>query len=418
MKKIYMFLITMLLGIALTGCSFGTETTTTEEIIVDTETYIEIDSVEDLEALEMDKSYILTTDLDLSGIEWIPVGTYSEPFRGNFDGDGYTISNLTITEASENFNGLFGYVYGDIFDLNITSVNIDYETDFLTYAGGLAAFALGDITNVTVEGDITIVNSVSNCYVGLLIGYTQPDINTLTDAADFDPNDLTNNSVIGSISVDSQDIAYVGGLVGKTFNTQVTDNYSEVDLDVTLNNSMGYIGGFIGHNFGGLIVNYVEQVNDVNVYIQNNVSISTISVSLNDKNASIGGFIGYNHFGYNSDNYSKTNISLSGSALETTVINLGGYFGENWSSQMINNVTYYSYTEALTVDFDLRTDTFVTGGNYSTYEFVGNYILSDDLTLDVSEIEELDLLTNADLTNDFFTNTLEWEASQINKIQD
>ena len=48
-------------------------------------------------------SFKLTSDLDLSGVEWAPIGnmndmeTHSTLFLGSFDGDGHTISNLNYT---------------------------------------------------------------------------------------------------------------------------------------------------------------------------------------------------------------------------------------------------------------------------------------------------------------------------------
>lgn len=62
--------------------------------------------------------FLLTADLDLSGHNWTPVGTYSEtpadrrPFEGYFDGDFHTISNLTISTESD-YQGLFGFIDND-----------------------------------------------------------------------------------------------------------------------------------------------------------------------------------------------------------------------------------------------------------------------------------------------------------------
>ena len=53
---------------------------------------------------------ILATDIDMSGKIWTPIGTSSQPFQGIFDGNGYTVSNLTMADnASYDYAGLFGY---------------------------------------------------------------------------------------------------------------------------------------------------------------------------------------------------------------------------------------------------------------------------------------------------------------------
>jgi hypothetical protein len=73
-------------------------------------------------------SYILAADIDLSDYEnWIPIGVFqpaseapedaetpdpAKVFSGTFDGNGHTISNLTINRPSEMAVGLFGCVSG------------------------------------------------------------------------------------------------------------------------------------------------------------------------------------------------------------------------------------------------------------------------------------------------------------------
>lgn len=51
--------------------------------------------------------FLLVSDLDLSGKEWTPIGTYGNPFWGGFDGGGHTITGMTITGDGD-YVGLFG----------------------------------------------------------------------------------------------------------------------------------------------------------------------------------------------------------------------------------------------------------------------------------------------------------------------
>jgi len=51
----------------------------------------------------------LGADIDLSGKNWIPIANKSGyGYCGNFNGQGYTISNLSVTEATNDMSGLFG----------------------------------------------------------------------------------------------------------------------------------------------------------------------------------------------------------------------------------------------------------------------------------------------------------------------
>lgn len=59
--------------------------------------------------LSLDKEYMLQGDIDLSGTEWIPIGTPENPFTGSFNGNGCEIKNLTMTDPDARVIGLFGY---------------------------------------------------------------------------------------------------------------------------------------------------------------------------------------------------------------------------------------------------------------------------------------------------------------------
>ncbi len=52
------------------------------------------------------QSIRLEADIDLNGSEWIPVGNAVNPFSGNFDGNGKTVSNFKIKleDATEDFS--------------------------------------------------------------------------------------------------------------------------------------------------------------------------------------------------------------------------------------------------------------------------------------------------------------------------
>lgn len=75
----------------------------------------------------------LYTDLDLGNEEWTPIGICDNPFMGDFDGQGHTISNFKITSGTN--VGLFGqitmksgtnYLPG-IFNLTLNNVTIQAD---------------------------------------------------------------------------------------------------------------------------------------------------------------------------------------------------------------------------------------------------------------------------------------------------
>ena len=75
----------------------------------------------------MDQNYMLQADIQLSTDEWVPIGTWENPFTGTFTGNGFEIAGLTMTDPDAEIIGLFGvaknaHIYNVILrDYDITS---------------------------------------------------------------------------------------------------------------------------------------------------------------------------------------------------------------------------------------------------------------------------------------------------------
>ncbi len=138
-----------------------------------------IHTVEHLNALgaqpnDYDKHLKLMADIDLSGYVYdraviapdvndVEDWFQGASFTGVFDGNGNTISNLTIEGAD--FLGLFGAVtwLGEIRDLGVLDVNI---TSSGNYVGGLAGGNAGLIVNSCSTGSVS-----GDEWIGGLVGY-------------------------------------------------------------------------------------------------------------------------------------------------------------------------------------------------------------------------------------------------------
>jgi len=85
----------------------------------------------------------LEGDIDLGGKAWAPIGSDpSKAFKGLFDGNGYTISNFVVKSADTNAKGLFGYLQGEVYNLNVDCV---IKTTGGSTAGGIAAYCDGGV---------------------------------------------------------------------------------------------------------------------------------------------------------------------------------------------------------------------------------------------------------------------------------
>ena len=115
----------------------------------------------------------LLKDIDLAGVNWVPVGTKESPFSGSIDGNGKTISNLTINNQNLDYAGLIGYGTGTgsgnktltIKDLTIANASITARM----YAGVLGGclYSYNSINNVKVQGQIQVTG---NYKVGGVVG--------------------------------------------------------------------------------------------------------------------------------------------------------------------------------------------------------------------------------------------------------
>lgn len=369
----------------LAGCNFLAEEET-ENITVDYTNFIKVSTIDDLKNMDVNKSYELDQDIDLNGVEWTPIGTFNMPFRGHFKGNGFTISNFTITENHLGYNGLFGYVEGDIENLNVINFNIDIDSDFLMVVGGLAGASYGSITNVYVEGTIELNSPEGNVYAGLLIGNASTALQKLVIANEFKPKVISDNYATGQILINNSEITYVGGLVGKVQNVKLHDN-KVIDVDIEINGDLStYLGGLVGHYFLYDIENIDQSLSVDKDLIYRNIAKVDFNVSSLTE-VSLGGLVGYSQNVHIFNNFVLSNIYVS-----ATNYQIGLLIGENWVEAIGKNL---SVLESVSLSNNQGAYGSIIGQNYgSTMNEDGLYasfIMSDYLSqgtqVDISDLD-------------------------------
>ncbi len=197
----------------------------------------------------MAKDYCLTADIDLSSVDsgfplgWDPIIANIIPFTGNFDGGGYTISNLVIDKGNDNHIGLFADIGSSKGDTTSTIKDLmlkDFNIKGLSNVGSLAGFTKGIITiSKIIAKNVAIKGLSSNrALVGGLIGSTNKEVK------------IIDSSMIGG-SATSPGI-YVGGFVGSMYDG------SSIYYSYATNSVKGKIdvGGLVGIIYrGGKISN-------------------------------------------------------------------------------------------------------------------------------------------------------------------
>ncbi|WP_044412883.1 two-partner secretion domain-containing protein, partial [Thiomicrospira microaerophila] len=237
-----------------------------------------------------------------NGAGWNPIGEFSNRFSGSFDGQGNTLSNLTINRSSENNIGLFGFVENATISnigLDGGSINGNGQTGALignaqnntqviqTYStlnvegagftGGLVGFlANSTIVNSYATGDVT----ASGNSIGGLVGY-------------LEDSTITNSYAAGDVVAGHGNFwvmpSYAGGLVGYSFTDYKDIELTNVYATGKVTGSGSFIGGLIGVIDGSSVRAESATALVTNAYASGAVSGATVDSSDPD---TLGGLIG------------------------------------------------------------------------------------------------------------------------------
>jgi len=233
-----------------------------------------------------DKHFKLMDDVDLSAFDgkegrmaFNIIGTdRRDSFTGVFDGNGHTISNLTL--AGEDNLGMFGCLESgaEVRDLGVVDVNISGLGDFI---GALAGCSYGEVIRCYSSGTVRGEWSVGGL-VGASLRYPGIIMNgTMTQC-------------YSSCVVSGND--WLGGLVGSNSGV-ITQCYSTGGV-----NGNGRVGGLVGNNSG---------------YVTNCYSTNAV-----DGDSLVGGLIGRNYLSPISQCYSTGAVTGNSS--------VGGLVGSDY----------------------------------------------------------------------------------------
>lgn len=173
----------------------------------------------------IDINITLTGDINLTG-EWTPIGNYEQKYTGTFDGNGKTITGLTIDQKETSFLGLIGYLGsgGKVQNLTLENVNLNGNWN----VGGVVGYNNGTVTACTASGSIN-----GKERVGGIVGCNY--LGTVT--ACYNTSSTVNGSYL------------IGGVVGQNNKGIVTACYNasgSIYGEVT-------VGGVVGDNYTGTV---------------------------------------------------------------------------------------------------------------------------------------------------------------------
>lgn len=221
MKKICVLLIISLLLSLCIGSAWAEEA-------------VKISTPEELAAMagNPDGSFVLTCDIDMAGVDWVPFG-----FAGHLDGGGHSILNLTITrtgaETRDTYDGnmkVYDTAFAGLFttlenarveNLNLVNIRALVDTELPCFLGAVAGYMDGSmVSGVNISGQLELRAHDRQFGIGGIVGFgngsienTKTEVTLIcvdTDAATRDEQFLGGAYGAGYIDLEAVDITIAG----------------------------------------------------------------------------------------------------------------------------------------------------------------------------------------------------------------
>ena len=189
------------------------------------------------EAAQKDKSIncTLSADINMAGKEWTPIGTdENNSYNGIFDGNGNTITGLTVNQSEKYNAGLFGCLGSGGKVQNLTLENVNISGTY--YVGSVVGTNFGTVSGCTASGNITGTETL----VGGVVGWNKGTVTGCTASGNISGRRNT------------------GGVVGENVGT-VTACHATGDVTGTEEAA----GGVVGWNYYGTVTACYHVIGDV-----------------------------------------------------------------------------------------------------------------------------------------------------------
>ena len=194
---------------------------------------------------------VLTADITLPiDTNWTPIGNDSNQYKGTFDGDGHTITGLSVDIQSDNtiYAGLFGFLGegGTIKNVSLTDSKITCSGNRVS-VGGVCGFNDGTIENCYNTGDVS-GEGTQYVFVGGVCGTNENSATIIN---------CYNTGEVSGEATGSDGSGCAGGVCGYNYYGTIQNCYNTGDVSGEATGSYGcaYVGGVCGLNDYGTIEN-------------------------------------------------------------------------------------------------------------------------------------------------------------------
>lgn len=287
----------------------------------------------------------LEKDINLAGVNFIPIGSSNTSFQGVFNGKNHSISNLTIHSLdgitigwNDNMTsvGLFGATLNaKISDLKLDNISINVSGEYNTtlVVGGLVGYfsstGTATLKNIKATGKIIAKSSNNTLWNGGIVGNL-----------DIGSNQTICKNLLSSVNLESGcETIYTGGIMGSLY----ADAADAVSLsDFIYKGSILQVDSIYA-DIGG-VCGFIKS--DSNLSIRNcfvNCKINSKGEEFNNRHGLVGGEATIysslkvlNSFGYCNSSSEIVNTNFVLGTLDTFNCNFGGIpknfkFGDQWN---------------------------------------------------------------------------------------
>ena len=232
----------------------------------------EIATAEDLQGIQNPGSYVLTEDIDLTGVAWTPKDI---PGALTLDGQGHTVKGLKLSPTEPKSFGLFASVDGTftVENLRLDGAQMDMgitrNGSFSYHVGTLVGYARTTILH-NVVADVTVTRTWNaSPYIGGIIGEANGAL-TVSDCA-------FTVAIGDAEGLEASGGGRIAGIAGSAGTTVLERIYADVSIDGT--KAPGCV-------IGGLFPRVVPTVRD-----------SRIEVEMKGENNALGGILAWGSSG-------------------------------------------------------------------------------------------------------------------------
>ncbi|HML73064.1 MAG TPA: GLUG motif-containing protein [Anaerohalosphaeraceae bacterium] len=283
---------------------------------------------------DWDKAFVLTKDLDLTGVALSPIGNWGQAFVGVFDGAGFTLSHLTMNLPNAENVGLFGLVRSPAVIQGIRLENVSIAGK--SYIGALAGWnedgtitdcsASGMVSGANAAGGLVGVNegTMSHCFCTAAVSTSHVSRSQAGGLAATNYGDISDCYASGSVTVNGY-TANAGGLAAINDHGTIVRSYATGAVQADSTSDSAFAGGLAALNESGTIDR---------CYAQGDVTASClIGSGASAAWSSAGGLVGYNRKGMITRSYAtgfaQSDASVAGNNQTNCWSSAGGIAADN-----------------------------------------------------------------------------------------